>query len=153
MSTRNERGQMLVDFAEARSLNIMNTFFIKRLNGSEHGSRHLTSKTKLTIISNRRDIIKNVEDINTVNVGSDLRMVRGEIKLNLRSERNKYTKTQPNLANLKTRPTEFSLNIQNIHFSATKISTMTKLTNSSMTDLYNSNEQPHIEANGNWRRT
>ncbi|XP_069970996.1 uncharacterized protein [Penaeus vannamei] len=41
-------------------------------------------------------------------------MVRGEIKIHLRRERNKLIrKPQPNLANLKIRSTEFSLNIQN----------------------------------------
>ncbi|XP_069994153.1 uncharacterized protein [Penaeus vannamei] len=51
---------------------------------------------------------------NKVNVGSDHRMVRGKIKVHLRRERNKLIcKPQPNLANLKMRATEFSLNIQN----------------------------------------
>ncbi|XP_069992370.1 uncharacterized protein [Penaeus vannamei] len=41
-------------------------------------------------------------------------MVRGDIKVHLRRERNKLIrKPQPNLANLKIRATEFSLNIQN----------------------------------------
>ncbi|XP_069987668.1 uncharacterized protein [Penaeus vannamei] len=51
--------------------------------------------------------------INKVNVGSDHRMVRGEIKVHLRTERNKLIrKPQPNL---KIRATEFSLNIRNIY--------------------------------------
>ncbi|XP_069979430.1 uncharacterized protein [Penaeus vannamei] len=59
------------------------------------------------------------------------RMVRGEIKLNLTNEKNKLIgKPQPNLTNLKTRATEFSLNIQNT--SELKISTLTELTKSSV---------------------
>ncbi|XP_069998597.1 uncharacterized protein [Penaeus vannamei] len=52
--------------------------------------------------------------INEVNVGSDHKVIRGEIKVHLRWERNKLIcKPQPSLANLKIRATEFSLNIQN----------------------------------------
>ena len=115
IGTRNERGQMLVEFAEARSLSIMNTFFEKRLERKWTWKSPSDVKNEIDfIISNRRDIIKNVEVINKVNVGSDHRMVRGEIKIHLRRERNKLmSKPQPNLANLRIRATEFSLNIQN----------------------------------------
>ena len=115
IGTRNERGQMLVEFAEARSLHIMNTFYKKRTN------RKWTWKSPSGIVNeidfiltDRRDIVKNVGVINKVNVGSDHRMVRSEIKLSLRMERKKLIqKPPPNLANLVNRTTEFSLNIQN----------------------------------------
>ncbi|XP_069990666.1 uncharacterized protein [Penaeus vannamei] len=66
------------------------------------------------INSNKTNILKHVKVINKVKVGSYHRMVRNEIRLNLRRERIKLLrKPQPNLANFKTRATEFSLNIQN----------------------------------------
>ncbi|XP_069998490.1 uncharacterized protein [Penaeus vannamei] len=103
---------MLVDFAEAPSLNIMNAFFKNRL--EQKWTWKSPSDVKNEIDHNfRRDIIINVV-INKVNVGSDHRMVRGEIKVHLGRERNKLIrKLQPNLGNLKIRATEFSLNIQN----------------------------------------
>ncbi|XP_069978530.1 uncharacterized protein [Penaeus vannamei] len=107
---------MLVDFAEVRLLNIMNTFFEKRLEGKWAWKSPSDVKSKIDfIIKNRRDIFKiDWKYINKVNVGSDHRMFRGEIKVHLRRKRDKLMrKPQPNLANLKIRATEFSLNIQN----------------------------------------
>ena len=60
-------------------------------------------------------------------------MVRGEIKICVRRERNKLIKkTSPNLTNVKNRATEFSLNIQNRY---------SVLNNDENTDIDQINEQ------------
>ena len=115
IGTRNERGQRLIEFAEARSLSIMNTFFEKRLDRKWTWKSPSGVKNEIDfILSNRRDIVKDVSVINKVNVGTDHRMVRSKIKLGLKIERKKLIrKPLPNLENLKNKATEFSLNIQN----------------------------------------
>ena len=115
IGTRNERGQRLIEFAEARSLSIMNTFFEKRIERKWTWKSPSGVKNEIDfILSNRRDVVKDVSVINKVNVGTDHRMVRSKIKFDLKIERKKLIrKPLPNLANLKNKATEFSLNIQN----------------------------------------
>ena len=115
IGTRNGRGQMLVEFAEARSLHIMNTFFEKPKYKKWTWKSPTGSKNGIDfILTNKRDIVKDVTALSKVNVGSDHRMVRSEFKFNLRRERNKLIrKPLPNLVNLKNKETEFKLNIQN----------------------------------------
>ena len=115
IGTRNERGQRLVEFAESRSLRIMNTFFQKRTGRKWTWKSGSGIKNEIDfILTNRRVTVKNVGVIGKVNIGSDHRMVRGEIKICVRRERNKLIqKPFPNLTNVNNRATEFSLNIQN----------------------------------------
>ena len=115
VDSRNERGQILVNFAENHSLKIMNTFFYKKV----HRKWTWKSPCGVTneidfILTNRRDIMKNVTVLNKVNVGSDHRMVRAEIKINLKRERkNLVSKPLTNLINLQNRKPEFAVNIEN----------------------------------------
>ncbi|XP_047469153.1 uncharacterized protein LOC125025224 [Penaeus chinensis] len=69
-------------------------------------------------ISNRHKIILKCGIIRKVNVGSDHKMVRGQIRLHPRRKMNKLVrKPQPNLANLtldlKTKVTKFNLITKN----------------------------------------
>lgn len=65
------------------------------------------------IITNKRNITKNAEVPNEVKFDKDHREARSEIKLRPRREINKFIrKPVRNIANLKIRATEFSLNIQ-----------------------------------------
>merc|ERR1711980_64857 len=62
----------------------------------------------------RRDIMKNVTVLNKVSAGSDHRMVRAEIKTNLKRERkNLVSKPLTNLINLQNKKPEFAVNIEN----------------------------------------
>ncbi|XP_044749740.1 craniofacial development protein 2-like [Coccinella septempunctata] len=89
LGSRNERGNALIDFAHHNNLYIMNTFFKKRDNkkwtwASPDGK---TRNAIDFIISSRKDIINDIDVLNRFSTGSDHRMVRAEIKLNIKKER------------------------------------------------------------------
>ncbi|XP_030759597.1 craniofacial development protein 2-like [Sitophilus oryzae] len=89
LGSRNERGDTLIDFAHHNKLYIMNTFFKKR-NSKKWTWTSPDSKTKNVIdfiISNRKDVIKDVSVLNRFSIGSDHRIVRAEIKINIKKER------------------------------------------------------------------
>ena len=74
---RNDRGEILVNFAERYDFRIMNTFFQKR-DGRKWIWRSLNGATKSEIdfiVRDKNNIISNVTVINKVNIGSDQRMV------------------------------------------------------------------------------
>ncbi|XP_030747130.1 uncharacterized protein LOC115875765 [Sitophilus oryzae] len=67
----------------------MNTFFKKR-NSKKWTWTSPDSKTKNAIdfiISDRKDVIKDVSVLNRFSIGSDHRIVRAEIKMNIKKER------------------------------------------------------------------
>lgn len=115
IGTRNERGQMLVDFAESRSLYILNTLFEKKENRKWTWKSPSGTKNEIDfVISNKRNIAKNVSVINKVNVGSDHRMVRCEFKVNLKLERKKLIRDPlPNLTKQNDQVDEYRAAIQN----------------------------------------
>lgn len=88
---RNERGERLVDFAVNQRLYIMNTFFQKKENKKwTWRSPNGEIKNEIDfIMANDKRIFKDVTVINRFNTGSDHRLVRGEIKIDLKVERNK----------------------------------------------------------------
>ena len=95
LGTRNERGQLLVDFATSINMVIQNTCFKKKENSkwtwrSPNGKLYnqidyfLCSKNLQT---------QDMSTINKIHTGSDQRMLRAKIKLNTRLYRKKLTKT------------------------------------------------------------
>ena len=67
------------------------------------------------ILTNKRSIVKNVEIIQRVNVGSDNRLVRGTIKTNTRIERCQMMRTRKSKVNIEVLllKEEFQLQLQN----------------------------------------
>lgn len=88
---RNRRGHMLVNFSEKTRMYIMNTFFKKKKN-RKWSWRSPDGKTKNEIdfiISSHKNIIRDVSVLNTVNVGSDHRLVRSKLCINGKLERSR----------------------------------------------------------------
>lgn len=114
---RNERGHMLINYAQENKLYIMNTFFKK----PEHRRWTWQSPGGITrneidfIISNNRNIAMDTSVLNTICVGSDHRMVRAKIYINTKSERRKYIQnkqSQIDTNNLKLKKSQYQEKIQ-----------------------------------------
>ena len=89
--TRNDRGDMMVDWASQHKLKIMNTFYKKKYNRrwtwrSPNGQ---TYNEIDYIITNKQHIFTDTTVINKVNIGSDHRLVMGSIRINTKMERQK----------------------------------------------------------------
>lgn len=91
LGERNSRGEMLLNFLRNENLYCLNTFFEK----SEQRrwtwrSPDYTVKNEIDyVISNNKQICKDVSVLNRFNTGSDHRLVRADIIINTRPERNK----------------------------------------------------------------
>ncbi|CAK1595319.1 unnamed protein product [Parnassius mnemosyne] len=91
---RNPRGQQLADFMEKEGLFMMNSFFQKRPHrkwtwSSPDGS----TKNEIDfIMTTRRQLFSDVSVIARVKTGSDHRMVRGTLNLNVKLERSRLMK-------------------------------------------------------------
>ena len=94
---RNERGEDLINFATAHNFKIMNTFFQKSKNKrwTWRSPNHETKNEIDFILIDRHNIVKNVDVLNQVNVGSDHRMVRCKIQINTKQERRKLFFSRP----------------------------------------------------------
>lgn len=92
---RNHRGQLLAGFMEREGLYMMNSFFRKR----EHRKWTWMSPDGETkneidfIMSTKKQIFNDVSVINAVKTGSDHRMVRGTLNLNIKLERCRLMKS------------------------------------------------------------
>ena len=113
---RNERGEVLVSFAEKYNLRIMNTFFQKR-KGRKWTWKSPNGATKNEIdfiIADKNNSVNNVTVINKVNIGSDHRMVGCTAKFNFRATRNKLIlKKKICPEKIKENQMEFQLEIRN----------------------------------------
>lgn len=91
---RNNRGNTLLQFLLEHNLHAMNTFFKK----AKHRrwtwiSSDGNTKNEIDfIITDRKRLVQDVTVLNRVSVGSDHRMVRATIMVNLRRERKTLTK-------------------------------------------------------------
>jgi len=91
---RNERGQTLLNFLLKNGLSLMNSFFYKKTNRrwtwmSPDGR---TRNEIDFIITDKKYIVKDVTVLNQMNIGSDHRMVRATIIINLGHERYRLAK-------------------------------------------------------------
>ncbi|CAK1584434.1 unnamed protein product [Parnassius mnemosyne] len=113
---RNPRGQQLADFMEKEGLFMMNSFFQKRPHrkwtwSSPDGS----TKNEIDfIMTTRRQLFSDVSVIARVKTGSDHRMVRGTLNLNVKLERSRLMKStlRPPRALIQS-PETFQLELQN----------------------------------------
>ena len=89
LGIRNARGDSLINFAVRHQLKIMNTVFKKSANRrwtwiSPNG--HTKNEIDF-ILTNRPHTFTDVSVINSLNTGSDHRMVRGSLTINTKLER------------------------------------------------------------------
>jgi hypothetical protein len=113
---RNPRGQRLADFLEKEELFMMNSFFKKPPHRkwtwmSPDGS---TRNEIDFIMSTKRRIFNDVSVIHRVKTGSDHRMVRGTLNINVQLERSRLMKAtlRPTAAHIQN-PESFQLELEN----------------------------------------
>ena len=113
---RNERGEDLVNFATANGFKIMNTFFKKgpSRKWTWRSPNHETRNEIDYILTDKNDIVKDIQVLNQVNVGSDHRMVRCKVQINTNKERRKMFHTKPQPLNIpKEHVQSFKLELKN----------------------------------------
>lgn len=113
---RNHRGHLLASFMEKEGLFMMNSFFRKR----EHRKWTWQSPDGATkneidfILSTKKQVFDDVSVINAVKTGSDHRMVRGTLNLNIKLERSRLMKSTLRPAPIQVQnPESFQLELQN----------------------------------------
>ncbi len=117
LGDRNERGTRLVQFAISKNLKIANTFYKKRKNKKRSWqSPNETTRNEIDYILVNKNIIQDVNVIQMVNIGSDHRMVRSRVEMNVRFERQKMMRPRNvniNIEELMQKEDEFQLLLQN----------------------------------------
>ena len=130
LGTRNSRGDSLINFANRHQMKIMNTFFKKAPTRrwtwiSPNGA----TKNEIDfIISDKPHIFTDVSVVNSLNTGSDHRLVRASLTINTKLERAKLMKRRkkPNTTSLTAKATEFQLKLTN-RFEALEVETSSDL--------------------------
>ncbi|KAL1446846.1 hypothetical protein WDU94_003496 [Cyamophila willieti] len=109
---RNDRGNRLVQFAEEKRLYIMNSFFKKQPTRKwTWFSPDREVKNEIDFITtNQKHIVKDVTVLNKFNTGSDHRLVRARIEVDIKCERRKLITKKREMINielLKNKKVEF----------------------------------------------
>ena len=88
LGNRNQRGEMLIEFAAQNKLKVMNTFFKKSSSRkwTWQGPNNSVKNEIDYILSSRPDVVKDVNVITRANMGSDHRPVFAKVKINTRRE-------------------------------------------------------------------
>lgn len=96
LGDRNERGEMLYSYLNNENLFCLNTFFEKpKQRKWTWISPDEKTKNEIDyILSNKNNICTDVTVLNKFYTGSDHRLVRAKIKINMRTERNKLIKQE-----------------------------------------------------------
>ena len=115
---RNERGDRLIEFTESRNFKIMNTVFKKKptRKWTRKGPNGETKNEIDFILANNQDIVKDDSVLFRFNTGSDHRLVRAKIKINMRIERAILVRKktpQVNLQNLQQKADDYQIELQN----------------------------------------
>ena len=117
LGTRNARGDSLINFAVRHQLKIMNTMFKKSPNRrwtwiSPNG--HTKNEIDF-ILANRPHTFTDVSIINSLNTGSDHRLVRGSLTINTKLERARLIQRckKPNTAVLSANTTKYQTLLTN----------------------------------------
>ncbi|XP_046856000.1 craniofacial development protein 2-like [Xenia sp. Carnegie-2017] len=115
---RNERGEMMVQFAISNGLTIANTMFKKPAKRKwTWRSPNGEVKNEIDyILVNKKEIMLNIEVINTVNIGSDHRMIRSTVRMNTKMERSRMVKASApkiNIEGLLQKREEFQIELSN----------------------------------------
>ncbi|CAK1594245.1 unnamed protein product [Parnassius mnemosyne] len=113
---RNPKGQQLADFMKKKGLFMMNSFFQKRPHRKwTWSSPDDSTKNEIDfIMTTRRQMLSDVSVIARVKTGSDHRMVRGTLNLNIKLKRSRLMKStlRPPRALFQS-PETFQLELQN----------------------------------------
>lgn len=101
LGNRNPRGEMLVDYLNRKRLFAMNTFFQKPTQRKwTWVSPNMKVKNEIDfILSNKKYIVKDVSVLNKFSTGSDHRLVRSKIVINIKQERSKLISSKKNRFN------------------------------------------------------
>ena len=113
---RNHRGQRLVDFMEKEELHLMNSYFQKRPSRRwTWMSPDGTTRNEIDfIMTTKKRIFSDVSVIAKVKTGSDHRIVRGTLNINVKLERSRLVKStlRPGPAHIQN-PEHFQLELHN----------------------------------------
>ncbi|XP_023932043.1 uncharacterized protein LOC106180622 [Lingula anatina] len=122
---RNDRGDLLIEWATANNMKIMNTVYKKKISRrwtwqSPDGS---TRNEIDYIMTNRPNIFTDVKVLNRLDAGSDHRAVMGVIRINVRKDRQKCLSNpskRPSIEQLVIKKDEFQILLKN-RFSALEL--------------------------------
>ena len=119
LGQRNERGDILVEWATSKNVQIRNTQFQKKA-GRRWTLRSPDGHTRNEIdyiMTDKPSMVTDVTIINRINIESDHMMVMGSITLNTRAERrkllNKNTRTRVDTQMIGTKKNTFQLELKN----------------------------------------
>ena len=114
---RNERGDRLVEFAENHQLYVMNSFFKKKTNRKSTWRSPSGETSEIDfILTNRKHLFQDCSVLNSFITGSDHRMVRFRMKMNMKMEKRKLLSRKPekvNCSNIKNLRKEFHVKLKN----------------------------------------
>ena len=124
LGQRNERGHRLVEFAECTNMYITNTFFKKNptRKWTWRGPNGVKNEIDYILVD-KLYTVQNCEVLSNFNTGSDHRIVRCRIKINLRMERRKLVsckKQEVSMKKLEENKKEYQLELRN-RFAALQI--------------------------------
>ena len=127
LGSRNNRGDLLVEFAERNNLRIMNTFFCKRESRKwTWRSPNGEHKNEIDfILCDNPGVVQDVEVLGRVRC-SDHRVVRSRIRLDLTRDRNKLVRKKPiNELSVRRKVEEFRIALQNRYSALTEEAELT----------------------------
>ncbi|XP_013384095.1 craniofacial development protein 2-like [Lingula anatina] len=122
---RNERGDLLIEWATANNLKIMNTIYKKKISRrwTWQSPDGCTRNEIDYIMTNRPNIFTDVKVLNRLDAGSDHRAVMGVIRINVRKDRQKCLSNpskRPSIEQLVIKKDEFQILLTN-RFSALEL--------------------------------
>ena len=144
LGQRNERGDIVVEWATSNNFKIMNTQFQKKAGRGwtwRSPDRHTNNEIDY-IITDKPSMVTDVTVINRINIESDHRMAMGSITLNTRAERrkllNKNTRTRVDTQIIGTKKNTFQLELKNRFTALEEHDDMDSL-NKNMTEMIQQN--------------
>lgn len=95
LGTRNHRGQMLVNFLQMEGLYLMNSFFKKKpqRRWTWQSADKVTRNEIDFIMADKKRIFTDVSVVNRFSAGSDHRLIRGTINIDIRLERTRLMRS------------------------------------------------------------
>ncbi|XP_071492318.1 uncharacterized protein [Diadema antillarum] len=109
VGTRNEEGEMLIDFCVRNNLSVMNTYFKHQESHQYTWYRYNSRigqydlKTQIDfILSTRKSVIKDVKTIPSASLDSDHRLIKGKMKIHLPEKEKSKVRKRVKTENIKT---------------------------------------------------
>ncbi|XP_071493217.1 uncharacterized protein [Diadema antillarum] len=121
VGTRNEDGEMLIDFCVRNNLSVMNTYFKHQESHQYTWYRYNSRigqydlKTQIDfILSTRKSVIKDVKTIPAVSLDSDHRLVKGKMKIHLPEKEKSKVRKRVKTENIKTSLPKIQLKLREV---------------------------------------